>query len=115
MTATTEVSITITCPNWCTVTAEDHAADLWDMGGVCIHRAAEVEVVDTPVVRGPMGEMRPYEPVTVTFVTTTNPEGREVEAPEFDINGHDYSLEQILSLAEAIQGAVTTYRAEGSA
>ena len=111
---TTAVPIVITCPDWCTVSAEDHANDLWNMGGVCIHRPAEVEVGDTPVARGPLGELRPYSPVTVSFVTTTNPDGLEVEAPEFAIEGHDYSLEQFLALAEAIHSVVATYRNSGA-
>jgi hypothetical protein len=111
---TTAVPIVITCPDWCTVSAEEHAADLWNMGGVCIHHSPEVEVADTPVARGPLGEMRPYSPVTVRFVTTTNPKGREVEAPEFAIEGHEYSLEQLLALADTIQATVALYRSAGA-
>lgn len=112
---TATVPIAVTCPDWCTVSAEHHAADLWNMGGVCIHHSPEVLVHD-PTGYQEAGDdaPQPFSPVEVSFTTMARPEdGREVATPIFYVLHQEMSLEQALALNDAINRAVESYRSTG--
>lgn len=112
---TATVPIQITCPDWCTRTADEHAAELWDMGGNCIHHSPELFAFDTTGYREPMQEPRFYAPVEVRMTTHTNPEGRESASPVVWVNGHEFSPSQAIALAEIIEQTIESYRAQGGA
>ena len=108
------VPITIVCPDWCTVSPEQHAAELWAASGKCFHHAADIEGADPTAHRAPRAEPRYYSPICLSLSTTTMPDGREAESPTFRIDEQEHSLEQMLALAEAIQRAVDLYRSTGA-
>jgi hypothetical protein len=112
---TTETTLTIVCPSWCTIDAQEHASDLWNSGGDCIHQAPVISVAD--VGRGPgigsLDEPKPGRPVEIYWTSQTAPQGRESAAPMFWIDDREYSVEQALALRDAIMQAVETYRAAG--
>jgi hypothetical protein len=110
-----EATLTIVCPDWCTIDAQEHATELWDHGGVCRHRSADT--IATDLSNGPGhgygDDSRPGVPVAVWMWMTTDPEGREVASPAFCADEREYSIEQALALRDAITQAVETYRAAG--
>jgi hypothetical protein len=109
---TTTVPIQITCPDWCTINADEHVRDLWNSGGNCFHHADDVLVEDTGGYQVALEETRHYPPVSLGLTVTTNPEGRETASPVFRVDEQEHSLEQALAIAEAIHRMVATYRAE---
>lgn len=103
---TTQASIAITCPPWCTIDPQEHAEDLWNSGGNCCHHGPTNSVEDTAGHReNAWDEPQLYPPVDVTYSTCTNPEGRETETPVIYVDSREFSVAQALDLAEAIQRA----------
>ena len=106
---TASVTLEITCPVWCEVSADEHAARLWENEGRCVHRT-HVTVVD------PAGKRRWEDPprfcssIDLSLAMTTNPVGREVESADVLINGHESNIEQLLLVAAAIADLATLYR-----
>ena len=112
--STATVSLAIVCPDWCVIPASEHADDLWDMGGNCIHRAVITTVDDAAGYCEPLEEPRYHSPLDVTFTSMTSPEGRETASAVLSLNGHETSIEQAEAFARAILAAVGTYRAQVS-
>jgi hypothetical protein len=108
-TRTEAALIEITCPDWCVLTADDHASRLWANEGRCVHRAV-VTVADPTGKQGPDQAPSFCEPIELILHLTTNPAGREVESPDVLINGEESNLDQLRSLAEAIVEAGCTAR-----
>ena len=108
-TRTASVAIEITCPTWCEISADEHAARLWENEGRCVHQTHVV-------TRDPAGKRiweqppRFCPPIELTLVTTTTPVGREVESADVLINGHEANIEQLLLLATAIADLAALYR-----
>jgi hypothetical protein len=107
---TGSATVEITCPKWCGISADEHAARRWDNEGRCVHQA--VVVVDDSD-GSPVGEeaQRFGEPIELVLLVTTDPAGRVVEAADVLINGQESSLEQLGRLAIAIVGLGEMYRA----
>lgn len=112
---TTTVPIAITCPDWCTVSAEDHVDELWNAGGECNHHAPITEVIDTAGYQEPLEAPVFHNPFSVTFSTRTRPDGTESASPVFYVNDHETSCDQALALADEIKRLVELYRSESPA
>ncbi len=119
---TTTVPITITCPDWCELTAERHAADLWDNGGECFHHMPALVVEDPTGIGAPLEAPQICPPVELRLVTTATPDGREVQPPivyidkaggPMAIRAGEHSVDQALALADALRDMVQQYRAAG--
>ena len=108
-TRTATVSIEITCPAWCEISADEHAARLWQNEGRCVHRTL-VTVKDPAGKRGWEDAPRYCTPIELTLLMTTNPAGREVESADVLVNGLESNLEQLLRLSGAISNLATLYR-----
>jgi hypothetical protein len=108
-TRTATVPLQITCPAWCEITAEQHAARLWANDGRCVHQA-------TAIVTDPTGKRtwaqppRCCAPIELILHVTTNPAGREVESPDMLIDGKESTIEQLEDLATAITHLATLHR-----
>lgn len=111
--STATVPIAITCPDWCIVEADAHAADLWEMGGNCIHRGPDVDVVDTTGYQEPLQSLRLHQAIRLQLTAMTRPDGAESATPVIYIGEREHSIQQALDLAEAIKTMVETYRAAG--
>jgi hypothetical protein len=103
-------AIEIRCPAWCEVSADQHAARLWENEGRCLHQAAVI--VPDPVGKRAWDLATPsyHGVVELVLLMTTNPHGREVESVDVLINGHDVSLRQAELVAVSINDLVSTYR-----
>lgn len=112
---TTTVPFVITCPNWCVRPAPEHAADLWEMGGNCIHYSADLSVADPDGYQEALTEPKFNDPVDVSISTQTDPNGRETASAIVHIDGREYSEAQALALAEAIRTQVQMRRTEARA
>ncbi|MDP9822787.1 DUF6907 domain-containing protein [Nocardioides massiliensis] len=87
---TTTVSLDLTCPDWCTISAEDHVSALWDTEANLIHHSAD----------------QPVGAFDVSWTTVTRPDGRPSEAPTVFLDGQDITPAQARELAAAlIRGA----------
>jgi hypothetical protein len=111
--STTTVALDLTCPDWCTVPAEEHASELWDLGGTCIHWSDRTNVADPTGHRSPLQAPQPHEPLEVSLTTCTSPDGREVESPMMHLDGNELSIAQAVAVAERLQSLVAEYRAAG--
>lgn len=112
MSTAATAELAITCPDWCTVTAEDHVADLWNMGGECLHYGPETIVRDTSGIQRPLEAPIMCADVTVHCVTSTNPEGRATASPIIYVNGAELTTLQAAALADVLRSAVATCQAE---
>lgn len=112
---TTAVSLEITCPDWCITSPEEHAADLWNMGGTCIHRTADTSIEDHIGHKGGGLEGVHYAaPVLLSLTTETRPDGQEAATPCVTLHGGDeLTLSQALAVADQIKAMVAAYRAAG--
>lgn len=110
---TTTVVLDLACPDWCTISADEHAAVLWDLGGTCIHWAPWAVVLDPAGHRAPLEAPQPHEPVEIGLSTCTRPDGIEAESPIVRVNGAELSIAQALALADTLRSVVEQYRAEG--
>jgi hypothetical protein len=112
--STATVPIKIVCPDWCTVSPEDHARNLWDMGGDCIHRSMTVGVEDPTGYREALAEPRFHDRIELSLSTSANPEtNRETASAVVYLGDRDHSIAQALALAEAITAQVAAYREAG--
>lgn len=109
----TTVPLEIVCPDWCDISPALHAADLWDMGGNCIHLSRDVEVPDPTGYCEPLEDPRFHETVRIFLTSSARPEGRESASPILHIDGREHSIAQALALAEALTAMVATYREAG--
>lgn len=110
---TTTVALDLTCPDWCTVPAEEHASELWDLGGTCIHWAPWAVVPDPTGHQVPLEAPRLHQPVEIGLSTCTRPDGIEAESPVVRLNGAELSIAQAVTVAERLQCLVAEYRAAG--
>jgi hypothetical protein len=101
-------TVVVTCPSWCEVGAQDHAAALWANEGRCVHEVS-VTVPDPIGKITPDGPPRFCSPIELTLRMTTNPAGREVESPDVMINGQASNIEQQDLLALKISELVRLY------
>ena len=99
----------VSCPSWCEVTAQEHAAALWANEGRCVHEVS-LTVPDPTGRITPDGPTRFCPPIELTLRMTTNPAGREVESAEVTINGQESNIEQQDLLALKISELVRLYR-----
>ena len=102
-------TVVVTCPSWCEVTAQDHAAGLWANEGRCVHEVS----VTVPDPRGEHVHEDPprfCDPIELTLRMTTNLAGREVESADVMINGQESNVEQQELLALKISELVRLYR-----
>ncbi len=113
--STATVPLTITCPEWCTRTPEEHVGELWDYGGNCIHHSATMFALDTVGYREPMQEPRFHSPIEVLMTAQSRPEGQESASPVVHLEGRELSPAQALALADVLRETVETYRASGGA
>lgn len=110
---TKSVPIAITCPEWCSRTAEEHAADLWNFEGRCIHLSENLDVAD-PVGWSSYGEPTRYHSMVNLYITSSAwPDGRECESATVFLDGHEMSMEQALLLSDELRRQVEAYRAAG--
>jgi hypothetical protein len=108
---TATATLSITCPPWCTTSAQEHADDLWDFGGRCIHPTDFVSVFD-PVGRTPAPLAEPIEcsPFSVQLSSTTTPDGTSAQAsPLILMDGSEHTLEQVVDLTGTLLSLVTLY------
>lgn len=108
-TRTATVPLEITCPAWCEISAEQHAARLWANEGRCVHQASAI-VADPAGKRTTDQPPRYCAPIELTLYMTTNPSGREVEPPDALIDGKESTIEQLDDLATAITNLATLHR-----
>jgi hypothetical protein len=114
MTTATAVPISITCPDWCVVTPEKHAEDLWNAGGECHHTSDVVKVTDPVGYSRPLDEPRFSHDIDLVLGTSARPEdGREVASPLIYLDGREYTIEQMEALVAAVELLVESYRAGG--
>ena len=102
-------TVVVTCPSWCEVSAQDHAAALWANEGRCVHEVS----VTVPDPNGKItadGTPRFCSPIELSLRMTTNPAGREVESPDVMINGQESNIQQQDLLALKISELVRLYR-----
>ena len=94
------------CPDWCTISPEQHASEHWNTGGVCLHQSADVEIVDPTGFQEALDDApRPWRPAVVRFSPQTRPDnGRETATPVFFLHDEEFSLEQLVCLADARSG-----------
>lgn len=112
--STATVPLEIVCPEWCKVSPADHASELWDLGGHCIHTAEDVVVKDPVGYREALQEPRFEDPVCLTLSTMARPgDNRECASPVVYINGVEHTVGQALAVSEAIVALVDRYRAAG--
>ena len=102
--------VEITCPTWCELSAEEHAARLWDNEGRCIHQTV-VTVADPSSMQRQEEAARCCEPIELVLLVTTDPAGRVVESADVLLNGQESNLEQLAMLATAIVDLGKMYRA----
>lgn len=107
---TTTVPIEITCPDWCDRPATEHAEQLWDWDGTCIHYSADAIVRDTEGFHGALEQPQFHPPIELYMTAQTNPEGREVCPPVLHLGGIEMSVSQALALADEIRRQVELYR-----
>jgi hypothetical protein len=110
---TTAVPLEITCPNWCSRSAAEHAADLWNYEGRCIHLSRDVEIPDTAGWTAYGEPVRFHESHSVYVSSIANPSGRETESPILYFHGHEVSTSQALAVADEIRRRVQLYRSTG--
>lgn len=107
-TRTVAVTVNITCPAWCEISAEDHAAALWDNEGRCVHQLSTQ-------IRDPVGKRvwdedpRFCAPFELRLDLTTNPAGHQVESPDIFLNDHLSNLDQLVRLGDAIKSMAAIY------
>lgn len=89
-----EASLSIKCPTWCTLSAQDHADQLWNLEGECHHMPADVDIM--------CGVPSATREAPVGFVMTTSPVGNETAPPVFFLDGQEFSAEQFRTLAGAM-------------
>ena len=102
-------TVVVTCPSWCEVSAQDHAAALWANEGRCVHQVS-VAVPDPNGQAAPDSPPQFCSPIELTLQMTTNPAGLEVESPDVMINGQESNIEQQELLALKISELVRLYR-----
>lgn len=110
---TSTVPVSITCPVWCIRDAGEHAAELWNMDGDCIHLSADREITDTAGYIEPLAAPVFHPPVSVWITSSASPEGRESASPIVHLDGRELSTQQALALADALRDLVGDYRAAG--
>lgn len=103
----------ITCPDWCAEDPKMHADELWDWGGVCIHRS-DMVVVEDPVgaTPEPLAVPRQCSPIPVWLAAVTTTDGRPQATPVLQIGDREHTFEQAELLAEVIARLVDEYRRE---
>lgn len=99
---TTAVRIEITCPNWCSISPEEHVANLWEMEGCCVHHSSIVSVKDTEGYSEPMRETIYRAPIELSCTSTTRPDGREQASRVFFLDDRELSIQQARDLAETM-------------
>lgn len=105
----------ITCPPWCSLSAGEHADDLWELAGNCLHWMDEVFIEDTEGYQVPLEEPIFNKPIRVVLVSHASPDGRETASPVVHLghNSDTLSVQQALALADEIRRQVELYRATG--
>jgi hypothetical protein len=109
-TRTGSALVEITCPTWCGVSADEHAARLRENEGRCVHQTL-VTVADPKGKRAWDEPPKYCTPIELVLLVTTDPAGREVESADVLINGLESNLEQLVMPANAIVGLGEIYRA----
>lgn len=108
---TDTATLTITCPPWCITPAQEHADDLWDMAGVCVHVTDFASVFD-PIGRTPAPLADPIECPTfsIQMSSTTTPDGTSAQAsPLILLDESEHTLEQVIDLTGTLLSLVTLY------
>lgn len=98
---TLNVSVEISCPDWCEESAQYHADELWQQGGDCLHRA-ELIARDTTGYAEALMEPRYYEPIDIALYVPTNPEGQLRATSTIIMDGRDMTLSQAGELRDAL-------------
>lgn len=110
---TTTVPIQITCPDWCSISPEEHAAELWNCGGVCDHRSTPRVTDDTAgSLSEPCAERRFNSALEVLMIASTAPDGRPQSTPTLEIDGGDATFQQGVEFAVSIWQQVLAYYAD---
>jgi hypothetical protein len=108
---TTTVPIAIVCPEWSEVDPEEHAANLWEMGGNVIHRSGGVWVDDPTGYCEALEAPRMHERIVVEVTAMTRPDRRATTSPVVYIDDKEHSLEQAVLLSDVLASMVERYRA----
>lgn len=107
------VPLEIVCPEWCSIAPEEHARELWNYAGNCLHLTSDVLVEDPTGHQAPLEEPRFEPPVRIVLYSHTRPDNTESASPTVHIGDDVYTVGQALALAEAIVALVERYRAAG--
>ncbi len=113
---TATVPVAIVCPPWCEVSPEDHASELWDYEGNCVHRTTSEPIPDTQGSGHSLAEPTFHSPVAVSLTSYgCHSDGRDTDAPtvHLHLSGAELGLKQALALADEIRRQVELYRSTG--
>lgn len=93
----------ITCPHWCTATAQEHVDDLCDQGGTVVHHLSEIYIDDDEgFAQAHTDDRLPAESFTVGLATVTRPSGIHLATPTLYLAGHEVTVKQAEEIAAAI-------------